>query len=241
MKTQTIFYTILMLAILFGCGESNTDDVPLEGDAAFKENLLTPQQVYSIWQVTSINDLSLSTFLEQLLIDDPDTATFTEISVIGFHQYFTAEDEWNLSIEYGATIHLHGFMDEPLDPPHDHDRDSVNVMGNWSGTYSIKDGILSLVVEDKHLEITPYHKGTTPEPSAEEKEAEQKELLDKFDVYFFTPISQTTMDFQDDTLTLTAPVSSKMPAFYNDDALERPYRKIVLTRIVERLVEGIVD
>lgn len=148
MKTQTIFYTMLMLAILFGCGEPSPDDIPLLGDAALKENLLTPEQVYSIWQITSINDMSLSTFLEQLLIDDPDTATFTEISVRTFppNFNFTAEDEWDLSIEYEVTIHLHSFMDEPLDPPHDHDRDSVYVMGNLVGSGCILQMKLSCIV-----------------------------------------------------------------------------------------------
>lgn len=223
MNTKSVLLITFMLSILLGCGEPSTDAIPI--------------QLGHTWRVTSINDTSPSEFLKQLVIDDPSTADLTDIIVGKFQQNFTAEGKWNLSIKYEVVIHVHD-VHEPLDPIHDHDR--VNVSGNWSGTYSIADSILSLVVKDKHIEITADLKGTVPEPFAGEKEAEQKALLDKFDTHFFTPFSKTRMDVQQDTLTLTAPVSSKLPAFY-DDPLQQTFKKIVLTRVrvddSHRLVE----
>ena len=208
MNTKSVLLITFMLSILLGCGEPGTDDVPI-----LEKLLSTP------WRVTSINDTSPSEFLKQLVIDDPNTTALTEIIVGRFQQNFTGEGKWNLSIKYEVVIHVHD-VHEPLDPIHDHD--SVNVSGNWSGTYSIADSILSLVVKDKHVEITGYLKGMVPEPSA----------LDKFDTHFFTPFSKTSMDVQQDTLTLTAPVSSKLPDFY-DDPLQQTFKKIVLIQIDE--------
>lgn len=154
-----------------------------------------------------------------------------DVTVDTYNFKFTADNTWRVSIIYDTALRPRLPMipdvvaeadpgQDGQDPPPDQnkfivpdviaidtDYDTVKAIGTWSGTYSITDGVLSLVVAAKDLQFTTYLEETVVEMPADLRDAEQKNLLDAFDTHFFKPFAKTAVVVNEEALALIAPGS----------------------------------
>lgn len=96
---------------------------------------------------------------------------------------------------------------DPEPTPPDCDYDTVKVIGIWTGTYSITEGVLALVVAAKDLQLTTCLEDAVVEVPADLRTAEQNKLLDAFDTHFFKPFAKTAVVVGGEELGLIAPGS----------------------------------
>lgn len=198
---STLLIGIVLLGIV-GCGN---DDEKLDKstvEPAAPE--LTKEDILGTWEVVSINDLTPEAFLVS-----PEGEDLEEISITlrTFLIVFSDDDSWKINLDYESTF---DFPDNPPDPDLPPDG-KLNIIGEWTGNYIIKDPklILTPTVADITIESEPedYIQVATDFLTKEEAEADFDE---EFRDVILKPFKQSNVILQSDKRLLLGQAGIKM-------------------------------
>ncbi len=198
---STLLIGVVLLGIV-GCGNDDEKLVkPTVEPAAPK---LTKEDVLGSWEVVSINGISSEAFLES-----PEGEDLEEISIKlnTFHFVITDDDSWKINLDFESIL---DFPDNPPDPDLPPDG-KLNVIGEWTGNYIIKDPklILTPTVADITIESEPedYIQVATDFLTKEEAEADFDEIF-RDDI--LKPFKQSNVILQSDKRLLLGQAGKKM-------------------------------
>lgn len=181
-----------MLFTVFGCG-SDEEEPEKPTTTETKE---PPEELLGSWEVISINDEDPLAFVNA---DEPDEEDRPKINTENFTYEFDADGSWTLNVNFE--------MGEfPEDPENE---GKIVLNGDWSGTYTVDDSVLSMVKLETDVDISSIPEDFF-ENQFEVKEIEAKnEMLEEFKTHVFNPFAKTTISIDGKTLTLEATGSLK--------------------------------
>ena len=222
----------LMFLSLFGCGSD--EDVP--NKAPKSEHDFLKADLVGSWSVVSIDDSSPLGFIHayetaEVDMDTDDTVISTvnpdvsdesdahEIDIDTFHFDFAADDLWTLNVRFETTLQLMVEDEQPTFAGEGEGAvsnggymlsDKVEIIGAWSGTYSILEGpVLSLIRKEKDLKITPLNEGAFEKELRNQEVAVWNRLHKKFREHLLTPFSKTHITLEEKTLNLASTGSAR--------------------------------
>ena len=202
-RNRFVILTLLIGIVCLGiisCGNDDEKlDKPIVKPAA---PILTKEDVLGAWEVVSINGLTSEAFLKS-----PEGEDLEEISITlnTFHFSFF-DDSWKINLDYESTI---DFPDNPRDPDVPPDG-KLNIIGEWSGNYTIKDPKLILTPTAADITITSNPEEYIQVATGLTKEEAEIEFDKIFRDEILKPFKQFNVVLQGDNLTLVAPAGKKI-------------------------------
>ena len=224
----------LMFLSLFGCGS----DEDVTSKAPKSEHDFSKADLVGSWSVVSINDGSPLGFIhayETAEVDpdkddtvistgNPDVSDESDahaIDIDTFHFDFATDDLWTLNARFETTLMLTVEDEQPPSPGEGEGEEAVSnggymlsgkveIIGTWSGTYSILEGsVLSLIRKEKDLKITPINEGAFEKDLSHKEVAVRNGLHKKFREHILTPFSKTHITLEEKTLNLASTGSAR--------------------------------
>lgn len=184
----------ISIFIISGCGSDEVEPDKKVIEPVLPEPEVTPTELLGTWDVVSINDGPPLAFINA---EEPDIEDRPKEEISVFTYEFAEEGTWILNLDF-----------EMFDFPEDPNRGDVEkagrieVIGVWSGNYTIDNSVLSLITLEKDIDII----STPPDFLAEFADggeiAARKELMDKFNMHLLKAFEKTNFTVVDDTLTL---------------------------------------
>ncbi len=196
--TQKIFSFLFLLVSLtllgvLGCGSDAEKPEPPEKPTT-PEPMVSNEELLGTFDVVSINDEPPLAFINA---DEPDEEDRPKININHFYYDFTADGSWTLNLDFEM-------VDFPEDP-HREDPEmagKVKTVGAWSGSYNIRDSVLSLIKQETDMDITAVPQDFLEKTlGAKDAEARQ-ELINEFNDHLFTEFQTTVITIAADTINL---------------------------------------
>ena len=207
--TQKIFsFLFLLIGLTFlgilGCGgDAEKPEKPEKPTIPepIPEPMLTNEKLLGAWDVVSINDGPPLTFINA---DEPDEEDRPKININHFYYDFAADGSWTLNLDFEM-------VEFPEDPHREDPKmaGKVKTVGTWSGSYSIRDTVLSLIKQETAMDITSVPQDFLEKTlGAKDAEARQ-ELINEFNAHLFAEFRTTLITIEADTINLESTNAAK--------------------------------
>ena len=198
---RLVISTLLIGVVLLGIVGCGNDDEKLDKSTVEPAAPLTMEDILGTWEVVSINGISSDAFLES-----PEGEDLEEISITlrTFLIVFSDDDSWKINLDFESIL---DFPDDPDLPPDG----KLNIIGEWTGNYIIKDPklILTPTVADITIESESedYIQVASDGLTKEEAEAEfDREFRDEI----LKPFKQSNVVLQSDKRLLLGQAGKRM-------------------------------
>ncbi len=190
---STLLVTLMLLGIL-GCGGDEEKPVEPKPKPTTPEPMLPPEGFIGSWNVVSINDEDPLAFVNA---DEPDVEDRPKINTEDFYFEFAEENKWTLNLKFAM-------VEFPEDPNRDDPEKAgkIELTGVWSGTYSIKDNVLSLTTSVPNVEIKSIPEDFFENLFEVNVIEAKNEMLAEFKTHVFNPFAKTRIAIEGETLTL---------------------------------------
>lgn len=186
----------LILFGMFGCGSDEEKPVEPTTKPTTTEPTLPPEGFIASWEVISINDEDPLAFVNA---DEPDEEDRSKINTETYYFEFAEDNKWTLNLKFEM-------VEFPEDPNRDDPEKAgkIELEGDWTGTYSFDDDVLSLVKAETDVSIK-----SIPEDFFEtffdvNVVVAKNEILEKFNTHVFKPFAKTRITIEGETLTFEA-------------------------------------
>lgn len=194
-KIFSFLFLLVNLTLLgvLGCGTDAEKPEPPEKPTT-PEPIVPNAELLGAFDVVSINDEPPLAFINA---DEPDEEDRPKVNINHFYYDFTADGSWTLNLDFEM-------VDFPEDP-HREDPEmagKVKTVAVWSGSYNIRDSVLSLIKQETDMDITSVPQDFLEKTlGAKDAEARQ-ELLNEFNDHLFAEFQTTVITIEADTINL---------------------------------------
>lgn len=191
---------VLLVGMMFlsmaGCGEDSEKPIVLAEEKTEELTVepsvssLVKEKLLGSWEVVSIFKETPEAFFE--FPEDQDGVAEAKTQAIAFHCTFADDNSWVWNLRQEIVFKDHA--DIPLG--------TVEMIGIWSGTYSVSDSTLSFILKESDTSINSNPQDFF-ETLVDLTEAEGKQrLAEAFRFGILAPINKSTITRHEDTLTL---------------------------------------
>ncbi len=186
----------LILFGMFGCGSDEEKPVEPTTKPTTTEPTLPPEGFISSWEVISINDEDPLAFVNA---DEPDEEDRSKINTETYYFEFAEDNKWTLNLKFEM-------VEFPEDPNRDDPEKAgkIELEGDWTGTYSFDDDVLSLVKAETDVSIKSIPEDFFETFFEVNVVVAKNEILEKFNTHVFKPFAKTRITIEAETLTLEA-------------------------------------
>ena len=199
MTHKFMVFSVLFISLItiFGCGSDEDGPEKPTTKPTTKEPMEPPEELLGSWNVISINGEDPLIFVNA---DEPDEEDRPKITTENFIYEFDSDGSWTLNVKF----EMGEFPEEP------ENEGKIVLNGDWSGTYTVDDSVLSMV----KLETDVVDIASVPEDFFENffevSVIEAKnEILEKFKTHVFNPFAKTIISIDGDSLTFESTGSAK--------------------------------
>lgn len=182
----------VMVIGMFGCGSD--DEEPKKPTTP--EVTKPPEAFFNSWEVVSINDEDPLIFVNA---DEPDEEDRPKINTENFTYQFAEDGSWTLKVDF----EMGEFPEDPENVG------KVVLNGEWSGTHTYNNSVLSLAKAETNVEITSVPEDFFENLFEVNVTEAKNEILEKFNTHVFNPFAKTRISIVEETLTLETTGSTK--------------------------------
>lgn len=195
---------LLSIIIISGCGSDEVEPDKKIIEPITPEPEVAPAELLGVWDVISINDGPPLAFINA---EEPDIEDRPKEEISVYTYDFADDLTWILNLEF-----------EMFDFPEDPNRGDaekagrIEVIGTWSGNYTINHSVLSLITLENEIELISTPPEFLDEFAEGGENAAKNELIDKFNTHVIKAFAKTNFTMEDRTLTLesTGTAESRM-------------------------------
>ena len=205
---QILLVCIVLLGVV-GCGSEPEELREEKAEASVVEPTVPSplkKELLGSWDVVSIFGKTTEEFFEYT--EEEEGVAEVETRALVFHCAFADDDSWVWNLRQEILFKDHA--DIPLG--------TIEMIGTWSGTYSITTSTLSFILKESDTSIKSQPQGffetlvDLPEevPEAEGKQRLAEGLSKAFRFDILAPINKSTITRQEDTLILMVSDAKKI-------------------------------
>ncbi len=195
MTHKFMVFSVLFVCLItmFGCG---SDEEEPTTKPTTKEPMEPPEELLGSWNVVSINGEDPLIFVNA---DEPDEEDRPKITTENFIYEFDSDGSWTLNVKF----EMGEFPEEP------ENEGKIVLNGDWSGTYTVDDSVLSMVKLETDVDITSVPEDFFEDFFEVSMIEAKNEILEKFKTHVFNPFAKTIISIDGDSLTLESTGSAK--------------------------------
>ncbi len=197
----TIIFVITLISFV-GCdSDDNTTDKSIT-DPSIPD--LSKEDLIGAWDVAMINGLTPQEFLESPNGEDQEEV---EITIEKFNFIFSDDNSWTINLEFASVFDFPDNLHDPeLVPPDG----MVFITGEWVGTFSIENEMLSLIVNEADVNVLTDPQDYLMNFEGQTIPEAEIDFIEDFKNDFLMPFALSTATPQSNTLTLITTVTNKI-------------------------------